>query len=102
MPRSICPTNYKLHDSFVDFRPHFASFAIFFFCLVDLLLVYFVFWSDDLCMFPCLFYTEKERERTPWICMVGGGKDLEEMREGKEMIRYISIKIFLKKPERVR
>jgi hypothetical protein len=53
-------------------------------------------------MFPCLFYTEKERERTPWICMVGGGKDLEEMREGKEMIRYISIKIFLKKPERVR
>lgn len=46
-------------------------------------------WSGDFCMLRCLFYNERERERGPWICVVEGGKDLEELGEEIGMIRCI-------------
>jgi len=47
-------------------------------------------------MLRCLFYNERERERGPWICVVEGGRDLEELGEGKGMIRciFFNLKFF--------
>lgn len=86
MPRTSLPTQHKLNDISVDFLSHFAYLD--FFCLVGILLVYFVFsfcgvWEVFLsfCLFACFCFLKQERSEN---CM---GREVrkiwEDMREEK-------------------